>query len=222
VWHGTWAWADLVTARTPPSQAQTDRLRHHCAELHRRGSSTVPAVRSAIEAFSLMCTAEMGRAEQATDPDAWERAADTFDRLQHPYPGAYARMRQAEALLVRRAHSTHAADVLRHAEDLARDLGARPLLEDIAALAGRARVTLDIPAQPSPPTTAPGVLDGLTARELEVLHEVANGLTNREIGERLFISEKTVSVHVARIFTKIGVHSRMQASAVLHRLSGTP
>jgi DNA-binding NarL/FixJ family response regulator len=182
----------------------------------------VPAVRSSIEAFSLMCAAETGRAEQATDPEVWGQAADTFDRLQHPYPSAYARMRQAEALLVRRARSTHAADVLRHAEDLARDLGARPLLEDIAALAGRARITLDIPAQPPPPATAPGVLDGLTARELEVLHEVANGLTNREIGERLFISEKTVGVHVARIFTKIGVHSRMQASAVLHRLSGTP
>ena len=51
---------------------------------------------------------------------------------------------------------------------------------------------------------------------------MANGLTNREIGERLFISEKTVGVHVARIFTKIGVHSRMQASAVLHRSIRTP
>jgi DNA-binding NarL/FixJ family response regulator len=169
-----------------------------------------------------MCTAEMGRAGQMTDPDAWERAADTWERLHHPYPGAYARMRQAEALLVRRARSSHAADVLRCADDLARDLGARPLLEDIAALAGRARITLDIPDETPPPAAAPGVLDVLTARELEVLHEVANGLTNREIGERLFISEKTVSVHVARIFTKIGVHSRVQASAVLHRLSGTP
>lgn len=222
VWHGTWAWADLVAARTPPSQAQVDRLRHHCTELARRGSSTVPAVRGLIEAFSLMCTAEMGRAGQMTDPDAWERAADTWERLHHPYPGAYARMRQAEALLLRRARSTHAADVLRRADDLARDLGARPLLEDIAALAGRARITLDLPDETPPPAAAPGLLRVLTARELEVLHEVADGLTNREIGERLFISEKTVSVHVARIFTKIGVHSRVQASAVLHRLSGTP
>jgi DNA-binding NarL/FixJ family response regulator len=68
-------------------------------------------------------------------------------------------------------------------------------------------------ADPAPP----GVLDGLTARELEVLREIANGLTNREIGQRLYISEKTVSVHVARIFSKMGVHSRMQASAVLQR-----
>jgi DNA-binding NarL/FixJ family response regulator len=111
--------------------------------------------------------------------------------------------------------------VLRRADDLARALGARPLLDDIAGLAGRARISLETP----PPAAAhaePGVLDVLTARELEVLHEVANGFTNKEIGQRLYISEKTVGVHVARIFTKIGVHSRVQASAVLHRSNGAP
>jgi DNA-binding NarL/FixJ family response regulator len=67
-----------------------------------------------------------------------------------------------------------------------------------------------------------GPAEPLTLRERGVLKLIAEAHTNREIGERLFISEKTVSVHVARIFTKIGVHSRVQASAVLHRLSGTP
>jgi DNA-binding CsgD family transcriptional regulator len=221
VWHATRAWADVVAGgHAPPSQAQVERLRHHCAELARRGSGTVPAVRSSIEAFSLMCAAETGRAEQATDPEVWGQAADTFDRLQHPYPSAYARMRQAEALLVRRAHSTAAADVLRRADGLARALGARPLLEDIAALAGRARISLETPPPAAAPSE-PGVLDVLTARELEVLREVANGYTNKEIGQRLYISEKTVGVHVTRIFTKIGVHSRVQASAVLHRSNGT-
>ncbi len=54
----------------------------------------------------LMCAAEIGRAAGATDPDAWERAAATLDRHGQPYPAAYARMRQAEALLVRRSRST--------------------------------------------------------------------------------------------------------------------
>jgi DNA-binding CsgD family transcriptional regulator/tetratricopeptide (TPR) repeat protein len=222
VWHGTRAWADLATTgRARPSQAQTDRLRHHNAELHRRGSGTVPAVRGLIEAFNHMCTAEIDRAGQATDPDVWEGVADTWERYRHPYPAAYARMRQAEALLIRRPRSTSAADALRRADDMARALGAGPLLEDIADLAGRARITLEMPAPEAPPPP-PGVLDVLTARELEVLHQVADGLTNREIGQRLYISEKTVSVHVARIFTKIGVHSRVQASAVLHRSIRTP
>ncbi len=217
VWHGTRAWADIATGGLArPSQAQVDRLRHHCTELHRRGSGTVPAVRGVIDAFYLMCASEMDRAEQVVNPEGWERVADTWERYRQPYPAAYARMRQAEALLIRRSRSTAAADALRRAEDMARRLGAAPLLEDIADLAGRARITLEMPVPEADPAPS-GVLDGLTARELEVLREIANGLTNREIGQRLYISEKTVSVHVARIFSKIGVHSRMQASAVLHR-----
>ena len=50
-----------------------------------------------------------------------------------------------------------------------------------------------------------------------MLIELAAGLTNREIGQRLFISEKTVGIHVGRIFAKLGVHTRVQASAVLTR-----
>jgi DNA-binding CsgD family transcriptional regulator len=223
VWHGTRAWADLATTgRTRPSQATVDRLRHHCTELHRRGSGTVPAVRGVIDVFYLMCAAEIDRAEDATDPAAWERVADTWERYRQPYPSAYARMRQAEALLIRRSRSTQAADALRRAEDVARQLGARPLLEDIADLAGRARITLEVPLPSPVADPIPDVLDTLTARELEVLHQIADGLTNREIGQRLYISEKTVSVHVARIFAKIGVHSRVQASAVLHRSTRTP
>ena len=95
-----------------------------------------------------MCTAEIGRAGQATDPDAWEGVADTWERLPHPYPAAYARMRQAEALPDPTARSTsrgrRAAARRRHG----RALGAGPLLEDIAALAGRARITLEMPALP--------------------------------------------------------------------------
>ncbi len=54
----------------------------------------------------------------------------------------------------------------------------------------------------------------LTAREREVLAGVAEGLTNREIGEKLFISERTVGVHVGHIFDKLQVRTRVQASRV--------
>lgn len=52
---------------------------------------------------------------------------------------------------------------------------------------------------------------GLTAREGEILALIAEGLSNREIGERLFISENTVKTHSSRVFAKLGVARRVQA-----------
>ncbi|HSL34322.1 MAG TPA: LuxR C-terminal-related transcriptional regulator, partial [Candidatus Limnocylindrales bacterium] len=65
---------------------------------------------------------------------------------------------------------------------------------------------------------------GLSRREHEVLALIAEGRTNREIGERLFISQKTVGVHVGNILSKLGVSGRVEAAAVAIRLglSGEP
>jgi DNA-binding CsgD family transcriptional regulator len=59
---------------------------------------------------------------------------------------------------------------------------------------------------------------GLTPREREVLALVADGRTNRQIAEALFISAKTASVHVSNILAKLGVANRGEAAAVAHRL----
>ncbi|MGW9586317.1 LuxR C-terminal-related transcriptional regulator [Microbacterium sp. NPDC055455] len=75
------------------------------------------------------------------------------------------------------------------------DLGAEPALADLAALTGDRRV------------------GALTPRELEVLRLVSTGLTNRGIGARLSLSEKTVARHVANIFGKLGISSRAAATA---------
>ena len=50
---------------------------------------------------------------------------------------------------------------------------------------------------------------------------LADGASNRRIATELFISEKTVSVHVSRVLTKLGVKSRLEAAAVHHRTAGT-
>jgi DNA-binding CsgD family transcriptional regulator len=69
------------------------------------------------------------------------------------------------------------------------------------------RLGVRVPSRPS--GAGPG---GLTARELEVLGLVADGLSNREIGERLFISQKTAGRHVSNLFAKLGAHTRAQAA----------
>ncbi|TMQ04180.1 MAG: response regulator transcription factor [Deltaproteobacteria bacterium] len=62
---------------------------------------------------------------------------------------------------------------------------------------------------------------GLSPREREVLALIAEGRTNREIGERLFISQKTVGVHVGNILAKLSVSGRVEAAAVAIRLGLT-
>jgi DNA-binding CsgD family transcriptional regulator len=65
-------------------------------------------------------------------------------------------------------------------------------------------------AQPAPT----GMVTGLSSRELEVLRLVSSGRTNREIGELLFISEKTASRHLSHIFDKLGIRSRAEAARI--------
>ena len=57
-------------------------------------------------------------------------------------------------------------------------------------------------------------LPGLTEREREILHLIGDGLTNREIGARLYLAEKTVKNHISRLLAKLGVERRVQAAVI--------
>jgi DNA-binding NarL/FixJ family response regulator len=100
-------------------------------------------------------------------------------------------------------------------------LGARLLDGEVQALARRARLDL---APPTPgrgrdggrPTPAAQL--GLTPREAEVLALVAAGRSNRQIAQALFISPKTVGVHVSNLLAKLGAADRVEAAAIAHRL----
>lgn len=85
--------------------------------------------------------------------------------------------------------------------------------------AGRSESRLPSPAGlVSPPAGQATETFGLSARERGVLAEIVAGRTNREIGERLYISEKTVHVHVGNILAKLGVGGRVEAATVALRL----
>jgi ATP/maltotriose-dependent transcriptional regulator MalT len=66
------------------------------------------------------------------------------------------------------------------------------------------------------------VIESLSERELEVLHWLAVGASNREIGRRLFIAESTVKRHVYNIFGKLNVRNRTQAALQAHNLGLKP
>jgi DNA-binding CsgD family transcriptional regulator/tetratricopeptide (TPR) repeat protein len=168
-------------------------------------------------AFEAQCAAELARAEGRSDPGPWTAAADRFAALGEPFELAYARWRQAEALIVAGADLTTATDALHEAADIAAALPAPLLTTEIEGLARRARLPLG-PGVATAPEAPAHEHFGLTAREHAVLALVAEGHTNREIGETLFISEKTASVHVSRILAKLGVRSRVEAATAAHRL----
>ena len=85
---------------------------------------------------------------------------------------------------------------------------------------GRSALVRTIAGDPVPGGPRPDPF-GLSGREREVLVLVAQGRTNREIGERLFISQKTVGVHVGNILAKLEVSGRVEAAAVAIRLGLT-
>ena len=98
---------------------------------------------------------------------------------------------------------------------VADELGAAPFAEQVRMLIQRARLDLPV-ADDHEPDPLAGL--GVTPREADVLALLAGGLTNRQIGESLFISEKTASVHVTNLLRKLSVSSRLEAAAIAQSL----
>ncbi|MFI0222779.1 helix-turn-helix transcriptional regulator [Streptomyces lydicus] len=204
----------------------------------RDAAKKLPRVAPVWEAYGLAVDAELRRAEGREAPDAWAAVVAAFEPLERPHELARSCYRWAESLLHSGEPATAGLDgrtpreaavlLLAQARTAADAMGARPLAEELAQLAQRARIPLPglIPPQPAAPDAgaadagdAPSAAAlGLTPRERDVLRLVAEGRSNRQIADALFISPKTASVHVSNILAKLGVSGRGEAGAVAHRL----
>ena len=142
------------------------------------------------------------------DGDA-ARAVGVWRALECPYEAALA------AALAPGDRAEGAADATREAVAALQALGARPAAGRVARLL-RERGVRDVRQGPRAATRENAA--GLTARELEVLALVAEGLRNGQIAERLFLSERTVAHHVSAILRKLDVEGRGQAAAEALRL----
>jgi DNA-binding CsgD family transcriptional regulator len=164
--------------------------------------------------------AEFARLEGTPQPELWEHAADQWTALGMPFEAAYAQWRAAEGSLAGGLDRASAQRRLSEAHGLAAGLGAVVLQREIDALARRARIAVGSEPADRKAAEAPG---GLTARELTVLQLMSAGRTNREIADELFLSRRTVDMHVRHILAKLNAANRVEAAGIAHRLGlGTP
>jgi ATP/maltotriose-dependent transcriptional regulator MalT len=158
--------------------------------------------RPPLQAVALLTSARVQMANGEAAHVALERASSLFDELGMPFEAAIARLELARALLA--TDREIACEDARLALMTFERLGAKPDADRAAALMRE----LGAGSRPGPHVT--GVL---TRREKEVLELLSHGLSNTQIGGRLFISPKTVEHHVGRILSKLGLHSRAEAIA---------
>ena len=235
--------AGALAARVVPA-AEEQLARHPLP-------ATVGARREA-ELHLATARAHAERVRGRSRPETWAQLADAWAKLPVPYNVAKARWWQTQALLPHRARRAEARRALTEAWKISGRLPAAPLRRALAELAERGRIRLPedklvaipihterelVAVGPGRPSAGDGSLAariggaqkspaagrfGLSPRESSVLVVLTEGRTNREIAERLFISERTVAVHVRRILAKLGVSGRVEAAGLAIRLGLVP
>ena len=165
-----------------------------------------------------------GAGDAGTDVAAWRAAVEAVAAPEAPgFLVSYALLRQAEAELAG-AYRAAARASLQAALDVSDSSGVLAVRDRVLRVASAAGLTLEgvgggavLAAPEIGVAGAPSDADvlaaaELTARERQVLELIAEGLSNRQIGERLFISGKTASVHVSAILRKLGAATRTEAA----------
>lgn len=157
-----------------------------------------------LDAEYLRCRWAVGRPGTADELiAAWRTCVEAFEGYGHPYETARSRARLAQAYAAagdRRAADVEAAAV----RESGVRLGSAPLVALASAIEGTGG-----PVEVGP--------EHLTRREQEILAQLARGRSNGQIGQQLFITTKTASVHVSNILAKLGAASRGEAVAIARK-----
>jgi DNA-binding CsgD family transcriptional regulator len=143
----------------------------------------------------------------APDDAVDDRLREAIGRDVGIWPFERSRLQLVLGSRLRRQHRVHdCRQYLRAARDGFDDLGA-------ARWSDRARDELRAAGVPSP-TPVPAAWSELSPQELQIARMVAEGLSNKEIGERLYLSHRTVGSHLYRLFPKLGITSRVQLTTL--------
>ncbi|MEI8411398.1 MULTISPECIES: helix-turn-helix transcriptional regulator [unclassified Kribbella] len=170
-----------------------------------------PAMQALFAAENARCAGE------TSTSGVWEDAVRRCSAAGLRWDEAVASWRWAQALFDEGAARAAVAVPLRSAHRFAIEVDARPLRHQVETLAAVGRIRLEEPASAAH-VQPPAPFDSLTKREQEVLSHLVAGRTYAEIANALFISEKTVSVHVSNLLHKTGTSSRREVAALAVRL----
>ena len=209
-----------------------DATYHHLTTCQSIGDFTEAAVRSGHRDEALVLVREReaparltpspwfhlqllyARLHLATDDEAGPAFEDALSRDLSAWPVIQARIKLAYGEWLRRhRRQVESRAPLRAARDAFDALGMSPWAE-------RARQELRAAGESSRRRERDS-LDDLTPQELQIVQMVAQGLSNRVIAERLYLSRRTVESHLYRVFPKVGVSSRAQLVSVLGPRLGT-
>jgi DNA-binding NarL/FixJ family response regulator len=210
----------LANAATKAAAAEREMLVRRGDELVNSAREVVASVRHngpEGRAWAARIEAESARLQwlggtdarpEAELIEAWRHCADAFAAFGHVYETARSRARLAA---VQRAAGDISEAKLESeaAREVAERLGAEPLLRELRGQPGYdADAAREVVRRES---------QALTPREDEVLRLVATGRSNRDIAAQLFISAKTVSVHISNVLAKLEATSRTEAVAIARR-----
>ncbi len=148
----------------------------------------------------------LGEPEEATLQ--FRQAVEHFKRVEIPLELLKAELRTGVAFLQTRTPEA-GLDHLRNAYRIARNLGCRPLGESAADLLKKMGETPEESRNPTSPRRIER--GGLTTRQLEIARLIARGLTNKEIAAELFLSPRTVEMHVANLLNRLDSRTRAEA-----------